>query len=161
MTPCGEMTPSAVDAAFALNGMPPPVWVVASNAINGQKSEVVYLAQRGHDAVSFEDPADRPSSILPPHDGHTKPAETVALRLTFSTTTGLVRAWLKLMRGSKPSFAISPPEAERNRRRLTSTGLSPGATEAPETIRLMSAWNIPGGSDGARTRDLRRDRPTL
>jgi hypothetical protein len=66
-----------------------------------------YSVQRGHDAASFGDSADRRSLILAPHDGRTRSAE--AGRLSFST--GFVRPWLKLIRGAKTSFAISPPVA--------------------------------------------------
>ena len=51
------------------------------------------LSQCGQDAVSF---GFRSSFILPPQDGHTK----IVRRFTFCTTTGFVRAWLKLWRGS-------------------------------------------------------------
>ena|SRR5215472_7811887 len=107
-----------------------------------------YSVQRGHDAVSFCEPGNSCSFILAPHDGHARSAGV--RRLSFSTTTGFVRPWLKLTRGSKTSFAIPPPPAEPDWR-------------ASERARdnAMFRLDFPGGSDGARTRDLRRDRPTL
>ena len=63
--------------------------------------------QFGHDAVSFGDPADRASFILAPQDGQSRAVGAAIRRLTFSTTTGFVRPWLKLMRGSNLSFPIS------------------------------------------------------
>jgi hypothetical protein len=57
--------------------------------------------------VSFGDPADRASFILAPQDGQSRAVGAAIRRLTFSTTTGFVRPWLKLMRGSNLSFPIS------------------------------------------------------
>jgi hypothetical protein len=65
-----------------------------------------YCAQFGHNAVScFGDP-DRAIFILAPQDGQSRTVGRAIRRLTFSTTTGFVRAWLKLIRGSKLCFAI-------------------------------------------------------
>lgn len=61
--------------------------------------EPAYLVQFEHTAVTFGNPADRASFILAPEVGQSRAA--AKRRLTFSTTTGFVRAWLKLMRGSK------------------------------------------------------------
>src|SRR5262249_30030784 len=66
-----------------------------------------YLVQFGHDAVSFSDPPDRASCILAPQDGQRRAVGAAIRRFTFSTTTGFVRPWLKLMRGSNLSFPIS------------------------------------------------------
>jgi hypothetical protein len=66
------------------------------------------LSQRGHDAVSF---SFRTSFILALQDGHSK----LVRRFIFSTTSGFVRAWLKLWRGSGASilnFAIWAPRAD-------------------------------------------------
>ena len=63
--------------------------------------------QFGHDAVSFGDPVDRASVILAPQDGQSRAVGAAIRRLIFSTTSGFVRPWLKLMRGSNLSFPIS------------------------------------------------------
>src|SRR5215831_16800245 len=62
--------------------------------------------QCGHDAVSFGGPPRlelmRTSFILAPQDGQSRTAfpsgDGAVRRLTVSTTTGFVRAWLKLCR---------------------------------------------------------------
>jgi hypothetical protein len=56
-------------------------------------SQAYLLSQRGHDAVNF---GTRTSFIFAPQDGQSKPAG----RFTFSTTSGFMREWLKLFRGS-------------------------------------------------------------
>jgi hypothetical protein len=72
-------------------------------------AEAAYLlSQRGHDAVSS---SFRTSFILAPQDGHNK----LVGRFIFSTTSGFVRAWLKLWRGCGGSiltFAIWAPRAD-------------------------------------------------
>jgi hypothetical protein len=72
-------------------------------------TEAAYLAQFGHNAVSFGDPADRASFILAPQIGQTKAARAETRRLRFSTTTGFVRTWLKLICGSMLCFSFAMP----------------------------------------------------
>ena len=57
-------------------------------------TEAAYLlSQWGHDAVNF---GSRTSFILAPQDGQRKTGDVPARRFTLSTTSGFVRAWLKL-----------------------------------------------------------------
>jgi hypothetical protein len=72
-------------------------------------TEAAYLVQLGHDVVSFGDPIGCTSFILAPHAGQSRIGGAAARALTFSTTTGFVRAWLKLLRGSMLCFPNSSP----------------------------------------------------
>jgi len=68
----------------------------ASNALSIFGPAEPYLAsQRGHDAVSF---CSRTSFILAPQDGQSKTMDAPDRRFIFSTTSGFMRAWLKLWR---------------------------------------------------------------
>jgi hypothetical protein len=72
---------------------------------------VVIPLHCGHDAVNF---GSRTTFILAPQDGQSKPVDATVRRFTFSTTTGFVRAWLKLWRtsnGSMLNFPMSFPSA--------------------------------------------------
>ena len=67
-----------------------------------------WLSQRGREADSC---SFRSSFFLAPQDGHNK----LVGRFIFSTTSGFVRAWLKLWRGCGGSilnFAIWAPRAD-------------------------------------------------
>src|SRR5215467_6777479 len=76
---------------------------------------MTYCAQFGHDAVSFDDPLGCTSLILAPQDGQSRAVGVAMRRLTLSTTSGFVRAWLKLIRGSmlcRPRLSpMSPPSS--------------------------------------------------
>jgi hypothetical protein len=87
-------------------------------SIHFSSSLIVPPLQSGHHAVSFGNAAGvgaiRANFILPPQDGQRRtvfpPVGAPVRRLTFSTTIGVVRAWLKLWRttiGSVLRFPIS------------------------------------------------------
>jgi hypothetical protein len=70
---------------------------------------VAYSAQFGHDAASFDDPLDCTNRIFAPQDGQSSTVGVAMRCLTLSTTSGFVRAWLKLIRGSMLRFlGLSP-----------------------------------------------------
>jgi hypothetical protein len=66
---------------------------------------VVIPVQCGHDAVNF---GSRTTFILAPQDGQSKTVDAALRRFTFSTTSGFVRAWLKLWRTSNGSMLSFP-----------------------------------------------------
>jgi len=74
------------------------------NVVDGKNVRDLFGDTRSH-AISF---GSRTSFILVPHDGQS----IAARRFILSTTTGLVRAWLKLWRGtggSKSNFPSAAP----------------------------------------------------
>jgi hypothetical protein len=65
--------------------------------------------QLGHDAVSFGHPTGCTSFVLARHAGQSRIVGGAMGALTFLMTSGFVRAWLKLVRGSMLCFPNGSP----------------------------------------------------
>jgi hypothetical protein len=83
--------------------------------------------------MSF-DPAGGASFILAPQVGQSRAVGQGARRLIFPTMSGLVRAWLKLRRGSKVCFSsVMPPILPFNASHRLAWWMAPGVNGQPLT----------------------------